>query len=126
MKNALLFTGRLGAVILVASLATGVTLSSTTAQMLPELKVDPKTVYHVVNIKDFAFFPATTEINAGDVVTWTNHDIVPHTATAADGSWDSGLLVKGASFSLIVEKGIVLDYYCFYHPMMTGKLAVKH
>src|SRR3954447_3752369 len=39
-----------------------------------------------VTIQNFAFSPATIDINAGDTVTWTNRDSAPHTATGNGGS----------------------------------------
>ena len=45
-----------------------------------------------VDIRDFAFSPRTVEIRVGDTVTWTNRDTVAHTATAQNGSFDTGLL----------------------------------
>ena len=37
-----------------------------------------------VDIRDFAYSPNPIEIAAGDTVTWTNQDEVPHTATGED------------------------------------------
>ena len=36
---------------------------------------------HEVPIRGFAFEPATLVVVQGDTVVWSNHDIVPHTAT---------------------------------------------
>jgi len=44
---------------------------------------------HIIEIRDFVFSPISVEVKAGDTITWTNFDIVPHTATAIDHSWDS-------------------------------------
>lgn len=43
------------------------------------------------------FDPATLTIAVGETVRWFNDDSLPHTVTAADGSWDSGNLPPGAS-----------------------------
>ena len=52
-----------------------------------------------VSIVDFAFDPAAVEVPVGATVTWTNTGAAPHTATASDGTFDSGELAPGASFS---------------------------
>ena len=48
-----------------------------------------------LSIRDFAFEPGNLQIPVGATVTWTNYDDAPHTATAKDGSWDTGILNKG-------------------------------
>src|SRR5215218_5070255 len=68
-----------------------------------------------VSIKDFAFDPKTISINVGDTITWTNDGPSPHTVTADDGSFDSGNLDKGATFSHTFDKAGTIAYYCKYH-----------
>src|SRR5918996_333953 len=43
--------------------------------------------------------PRTLTIAAGDTVTWTNSDGMPHTATSEDDAFDSGNMDEGQSFS---------------------------
>lgn len=45
------------------------------------------------------FTPNTVTIKAGQTVTWVNQGQNVHTATADDGSWDSGGVGPGVSFS---------------------------
>src|SRR5215210_1753329 len=45
-----------------------------------------------VTIADFSFTPATITVNQGDTVTWNNNGPTPHSATAAGGSFDTGIL----------------------------------
>ena len=78
-----------------------------------------------VEIKDFAFNPATLTIAAGTTVTWTNNDTTAHTVTAADGSFDSGNLAPGDSFSFTFEDAGTFDYVCSYHPNMQGSVEVE-
>jgi len=75
---------------------------------------------HVVEIHGMAFTPAALDVAVGDTVTWINHDVVPHTATAEDGAWDSGSLKQGAEWSLVVKASGPVDYRCAFHPQMTG------
>jgi len=54
-----------------------------------------------------------------------NKDVVPHTATAADGAWDSGLMETDDEFSLTIEADTSAgDYVCTFHPNMVGVISV--
>lgn len=79
---------------------------------------------HAVEIVDFAFSPATLTITAGDTVTWTNGDGVVHTATSPAGTFDSGDLAMGESYSFTFTEPGTLDYLCTPHPSMTGRIIV--
>ncbi len=78
-----------------------------------------------VAIRDFAFAPATVEVRVGDTVTWTNQDTVAHTATARNGSWDTGSLEDGRSGSVRFTVAGTYRYVCTPHPDMTGTVVVR-
>jgi plastocyanin len=78
-----------------------------------------------VSIRDFAFAPKTVEIRVGDRVTWTNRDSVEHTATARNGSFDTGLLGEGESRSVRFTVAGTYRYICTPHPSMTGTVVVR-
>ena len=80
---------------------------------------------NAVQIVDFAFSPAELTITVGDSVTWTNLDAVEHTATATDGSWDTGLLGEGESGTIVFTETGTYDYVCTPHPSMTGRIVVE-
>ena len=80
---------------------------------------------HIVEIEDFVFSPSELTVNHGDTVVFVNKDIVPHTATANDGSWDSGDMQPGDEWSFVASDEGVFDYFCTYHPRMVGTLIVK-
>ncbi len=77
-----------------------------------------------VTIIDFAFAPATTTIHVGDTITWTNTGSAPHTATARNGSFDTGILNKGQSASHTFTQAGTFAYYCTVHPFMKGTIVV--
>lgn len=79
---------------------------------------------NAVQIVDFAFSPAELTITVGDSVTWTNLDAMEHTATATDGSWDTGLLGEGESGTILFTETGTYDYVCTPHPSMTGRIVV--
>jgi plastocyanin len=78
-----------------------------------------------VTIKDYAFTPPTLTVPAGATVTWTNDDAVPHTATASDGTFDSGNLSPGQSFSFTFPTPGTHPYVCQYHAGMQGSIVVQ-
>ena len=53
-----------------------------------------------VDIANFAFDPATVTINAGETVTWTNHDQAAHSAAFVNGGPKTPILTTGKSASL--------------------------
>jgi plastocyanin len=64
-------------------------------------------------------------IPLGTTVTWTNDDpTMPHTVTAADGSFDSGIMQPGDSWSHTFDKPGDLEYFCTLHPWMRAKVSV--
>jgi plastocyanin len=77
-----------------------------------------------VSIVDFAFQPASVEIATGGTVTWTNTGQAPHTVTADDGSFDSGTLSPGTTFSQTFATAGTFTYHCNIHPQMTATVIV--
>lgn len=80
---------------------------------------------HTVEIHQFKFVPEQLTLKEGDSIRWINRDIIPHTATAMDKSWDTGELKKDESKVLVFSKDSVSEYFCFYHPMMKAKLQIE-
>jgi plastocyanin len=76
-------------------------------------------------IQNFAFHPATVNAKAGQKVTWTNDDSTTHTVTADDGSFDSGNLSPGKSFSATLAKSGTIKYHCSIHPFMKGTVSLS-
>ncbi|WP_223475788.1 cupredoxin domain-containing protein [Oricola indica] len=80
---------------------------------------------HTVTISGFAFQPAAITVAAGDTITFVNEDGAPHTATAGDGSFDTGRLNKGDSASVTVASAGAIDYTCNFHSSMKGTVTVQ-
>ncbi|HXS14682.1 MAG TPA: cupredoxin family copper-binding protein [Candidatus Saccharimonadales bacterium] len=80
---------------------------------------------NAVTIQNFAFSPATLTVKVGDKVTWTNQDSAGHSATADDGSFDTGVLPQGQSGSITFNKAGTYTYHCSVHPMMKGTIIVQ-
>lgn len=79
---------------------------------------------HQVSIKNMKFSPAALTVAPGDQITFTNEDGAPHTATATDGSFDTGRLAKGESATITAPAAGEYAYICAVHPMMKGTLTV--
>ncbi len=79
---------------------------------------------HAVTIAGMAFDPAALAIAAGDSVVFTNADRAPHTATAEDGSWDTGRLSRGAAAEVAFGSPGTYAYFCAIHPSMRGTITV--
>ena len=77
-----------------------------------------------VEVLDFRFTPSTVEVTPGAEVTWNFTGDAPHTVTAGDGSFDSGLLERGSTFSFTVDELGTYRYVCELHPTMTGRVDV--
>jgi plastocyanin len=77
-----------------------------------------------VAITNLAFDPASLTISVGTTVTWTNHEAIPHTATADDGSFDSGMMNEGDTFEFTFGSPGTFGYSCAIHPNMTATIDV--
>ena len=79
----------------------------------------------VIEIRGFEFVAETPAVKPGDVIVWVNKDIVAHTATAKDGSWDSDLIKSGGEWQMVVEDDTFQAYFCRFHPSMIAHLNIE-
>jgi plastocyanin len=68
-----------------------------------------------VDVVDDAFDPRQITVDAGAEVTWSNSGQNPHTVTADDGSFGSGTLQNGDTFSTTLQAPGSYPYYCELH-----------
>lgn len=85
---------------------------------------EPQARLHNVDIREFAFMPAELTIRLGDAIVWTNRDFAPHTATSAEGDWDTSEIAYGQSSRQTPTQLGVFDYICVFHPTMKARLIV--
>jgi len=76
-----------------------------------------------VLIEDFRFEPTVLTVTPGTVITWTNEDSAPHTATSEE--FDTGRLDKGEAAEITFDTIGEFDYICTYHPQMEGRIVVS-
>jgi plastocyanin len=103
-----------------AALALALACAGTVAGAAP-----PAPREHTVAIDGMAFQPATLRVRRGDRVVWVNRDLVPHTATATDRSFDSGRIAAGQRWAFVAERSGTIAYDCTYHPAMTAAIVVE-
>jgi len=77
-----------------------------------------------VNIGDNFFAPPNAAVEPGSTITWTNSGREPHTVTADDGSFDSGVLNPGDSYTVAFDGQGTVTYHCAIHPNMVGSVSV--
>ena len=80
---------------------------------------------HTVVIKQMRFQTSQLSVKPGDVVEWKNEDIFAHTATADNGSFDSGLINPGQSWKTVMKDTGTIGYHCRPHPNMTASIIVS-
>lgn len=69
----------------------------------------------VVMIVGSRFDESEITVPVGTTVVWESQASLPHTVTADDGSFDSGTLVSGDTFSFAFEEAGEFPYYCAFH-----------
>jgi plastocyanin len=68
-----------------------------------------------VSVGDNFYAPETVTINVGDTVTWNNDGAAEHSATADDGSFDTGTFPGGQSRSETFTSAGTIPYFCTVH-----------
>ena len=76
-----------------------------------------------VNVDKLAFTPAEISAHAGDTIEWTNGDFLAHTATARSKDWDL-MIAPNQTCRLILKRPGEIEYYCRFHPNMSGRISV--
>lgn len=71
-----------------------------------------------------AFGANPLAVQQGTMVTWVNTDAMAHTVSSLQGTFDSGTLNPGQSFSFTFNTPGVFPYSCEIHPNMTGTVQV--
>ena len=77
-----------------------------------------------VKMEKLGFVPTKMTAHVGDTIEWVNSDFVAHTATARNGSWDV-LIPVNAKKTVVLKTEGTIEYYCKFHPNMTGRIVVS-
>jgi amicyanin len=77
-----------------------------------------------VKIDNFSFVPKSLTVKAGETVTWTNRDDIPHVIVSTDKKFSSPVLDTDQAFSFTFKEPGSYPYFCKIHPTMTGTIVV--
>ena len=75
-------------------------------------------------IRNISYMQPRITIAAGTTVEWTNNDPLPHSVTAVDRSFNSGLIQPGRTYRHTFTKAGTYNFYCMPHPFMKGVITV--
>ena len=96
------------------------------AVMAASVSASGKVHTQQIEIRNFAFAPATLTVPAGTRVVWTNQDEEPHVITSAGSLFASSKgLDTGDAYAVTFSKPGTYAYYCSIHPMMVGTVIVQ-
>jgi alcohol dehydrogenase (cytochrome c) len=73
---------------------------------------------------DYAFQPVRIQVPVGTTVGWENRGAVVHTATANNGTFDTGDIPSGATATVQFNTAGTFNYTCSPHPWMIGQVNV--
>jgi plastocyanin len=76
-----------------------------------------------IRVEKLAFAPVQVLAHVSDTIEWVNADFVAHTATARNGAWDI-MIPPNTTKSVVLKAEGKIDYYCKFHPNMTGQVSV--
>ena len=86
------------------------------------------TIGATVTYKSFAVSPATVEVPRGQAVQWKNEDSTQHTVSGgrpgAKGPFDRKV-DGGSTTQIVFDTAGTFDYFCEFHPSMTGRVTVR-
>jgi quinohemoprotein ethanol dehydrogenase len=74
---------------------------------------------------EYAFTPQVVQVPVGTTLTWQNDGSVIHTATATDGSWDTGDINPGQTAQVTFDTSGTYTFNCTPHPWMLGRVVVQ-
>lgn len=139
LKTSILMAVLVGLALALASCGSGSDTTSETAAEEPTMTEEPTSTTESaggpapgeklersvkVDISNFAYDPDPVRVEAGGKVIWLNEDSVAHTATADDGSFDTGEIEEGKLKSETFKQPGIYTYHCEIHPQMHGTIEV--
>jgi len=99
-------------------------LTSGAAQPAPPKPSAKASATVQITISGIAFAEIKQPLTLGDTIEWINKDVVAHTATARNKDWRV-VIPENSKAALVLKKPGTVDYFCEYHPNMTGRLVIR-
>ena len=81
--------------------------------------------YVIVSITDSAYDPDIQTISAGRAIRFVNNGSTKHTASADNGSWGTGTLNPGETFSRYFKTEGEFDFHCAYDSDLEGTIIAE-
>ncbi len=110
----------------ILGIATGLVLTAALALSPTAATAGPRN--GVVNIKFFTFHPNYVVAAPGETITVINQDYAhfgePHTLTANNGAFDTGLVTSEPAYFTAPEATGNYGFHCNVHPFMKGVVHV--
>jgi plastocyanin len=80
-----------------------------------------------VSLRSYTFVPSEMNVKTGTTVTWANDDDgLAHTVSSSDGSFDSGRIGSGETFTHTFDTAGTYSYQCMIHPQsMQGSVVAS-
>jgi plastocyanin len=78
-----------------------------------------------IQITNNSFQSPVIKVAPGTEVIWVNNDLTPHTVTADDGSFDSGVINANVVFSHRFQNKGIFRYHCEIHLHSHGEIVVE-
>jgi amicyanin len=75
-------------------------------------------------IRNISYMQPKITVPVGTAIEWTNSDPLPHSVTAVDKSFNSGLIQPGKTYRHTFTKAGTYNFYCVPHPFMKGVVVV--
>ena len=76
-------------------------------------------------IKNINYLQPRLQTTVGTTIEWKNNDPLPHSVTASDKSFESGLIQPGKTYRHTFTKAGTYNFYCVPHPFMKGVVVVR-
>jgi len=76
-------------------------------------------------MKNVTYLQQRLQVTVGTTVEWTNNDPMPHSVTAVNRSFNSGLINPGRTYRHTFTTAGTYNYFCMPHPFMKGVVVVR-
>lgn len=119
--------GMIGYLVILPNSAYTSQTTHTTSGLAPRSAMVAMVAGAGSNTTSKGFFPNNIVVVLGvnNTVVWENKDNSPHTVTSNDGSFESGNMAPGQSFTFTFTLPGTYTYHCTYHPWMVATVTVK-
>jgi plastocyanin len=77
-----------------------------------------------VSVVDLDYEPRSISVDTGTTIRWVNNGDLPHTVTAGNEVFDSGIMASGAMIEWTSSEPGTFEYFCTLHPSMVGTVIV--